>query len=162
VSSNSIAAPTRALRRVVIIVECTLYIIRQISNTHRTPEIPHHNIKSNPSPLIITSDEKKAIVPCLSPNPSSQSANFGYVVLVAIRNPLTAFPAYHQSKAEKYHNQVGQVDKKDWIEFRETPSSNPSDRRSMDMRSNAYRWGMAIRMRGYSIVSIRGRPWRVS
>jgi hypothetical protein len=63
--------------------------------------------------------KKKAIVPCLSPNPSSQSANFGNVVLVAIRNPLTAFPAYHQSKAEKYHNQVGQVDRKEWIEFRD-------------------------------------------
>ncbi|KAL3817564.1 hypothetical protein ACHAXA_010583 [Cyclostephanos tholiformis] len=67
----------------------------------------------------ITCETVHPIVPCLSPHPSSQSPNFGNVVLVALRNPLTAFPAYHQSKAEKYHGQVGQVERKEWIEFRD-------------------------------------------
>ena len=61
----------------------------------------------------------KAIVPCNRPHPSAQSENFGKVVLLALRNPLTAFPAYHQSKAEAYHGQVGQVEKEKWAEFRD-------------------------------------------
>jgi hypothetical protein len=63
--------------------------------------------------------QREAIVPCLQPHPSAQAANFGNVVLMALRNPLTAFPAYHQSKAELYHGQKGQVEKEQWIEFRD-------------------------------------------
>jgi hypothetical protein len=59
--------------------------------------------------------QREAIVPI---DPSAQAANFGSVVLLALRNPLTAFPAYHQSKAELYHGQKGQVKKEEWIEFR--------------------------------------------
>lgn len=61
----------------------------------------------------------KAIVPCERPSPTQQANNFGSKILLGLRNPLTAFPAYHQSKAEAYHAQVGQVDKKAWEDFRD-------------------------------------------
>jgi hypothetical protein len=63
--------------------------------------------------------QREAIVPCLQPHPSDQAANFGNAVLLALRNPLTAFPAYHQSKAELYHGQKGQLEKEKWVEFRD-------------------------------------------
>ncbi|KAL9180986.1 hypothetical protein ACHAXT_009791 [Thalassiosira profunda] len=59
------------------------------------------------------------IVPCERPHPSAQRDNFGRAVLLATRNPLTAFPAFHQEKAEKYHGQVGQVSIEDWVKFRD-------------------------------------------
>ncbi|KAL3783559.1 hypothetical protein ACHAWO_003265 [Cyclotella atomus] len=73
----------------------------------------------DPNDKGITCEIVHPIVPCERPHPSAQSANFGKVVLVAIRNPITAFPAYHQEKAEKYHNTNGQVDKSEWVTFRD-------------------------------------------
>ena len=70
---------------------------------------------------------KTAIVPALRPHPSSQADNFGNVVLLALRNPLTAFPAYHQSKAEMYHGQIGQVEEGEWIQFRDQYVGNDTD-----------------------------------
>jgi len=60
-----------------------------------------------------------AIVPANRPNPAQQSSAFGNVVLLSLRNPITAFPSHYQSKAEAYHSQVGQVSKDNWIKFRE-------------------------------------------
>ncbi|KAL3779692.1 hypothetical protein HJC23_010560 [Cyclotella cryptica] len=74
---------------------------------------------NNPSNIGVTCEIVHPIVPCERPHPSSQSDNFGGVILVALRNPLTAFPAYHQEKAEKYHNVKGQVEVKDWVSFRD-------------------------------------------
>jgi len=68
-----------------------------------------------------------AIVPALRPHPSSQAANFGNAVLLALRNPLTAFPAYHQSKAELYHGQIGQVEEGEWIKFRDEYVGNDTN-----------------------------------
>ncbi|KAL7437847.1 hypothetical protein ACHAXM_005881 [Skeletonema potamos] len=67
----------------------------------------------------VTCEIVHPIVPCERPHPSAQAANFGKVVLLALRNPLTAFPNYHQEKAEKYHNAKGQVAKEEWISFRD-------------------------------------------
>ena len=67
----------------------------------------------------VTCEIVHPIVPCQRPHPSAQSANFGNVVLVALRNPLTAFPSYQQEKAEKYHNLKTQVTKQEWITFRD-------------------------------------------
>jgi hypothetical protein len=74
---------------------------------------------NDPNDIGITCEIVHPIVPCERPHPSAQSTNFGKVVLVAIRNPITAFPAYHQEKAEKYHNAKGQVDKSEWVVFRD-------------------------------------------
>ena len=67
----------------------------------------------------VTCEIVHPIVPCKRPSPSAQAENFGKVVLVGLRNPLTAFPSYHQEKAEKYHNVKGQVAKQEWIDFRD-------------------------------------------
>ncbi|KAL7495531.1 hypothetical protein ACHAWT_007227 [Skeletonema menzelii] len=67
----------------------------------------------------VTCEIVHPIIPCKKPSPSAQAANFGNVVLVALRNPLTAFPSYHQEKAEKYHNVKGQVKIEEWISFRD-------------------------------------------
>ena len=67
----------------------------------------------------VTCEIVHPIVPCDRPSPSAQSANFGKVVIIAIRNPITAFPAYHQEKAEKYHGAKGQVDNSEWMSFRD-------------------------------------------
>ena len=72
---------------------------------------------NNPASIGVTCEIVHPIVPCERPHPSLQSENFGRVVLLAIRNPSTAFYAYYQDKAEKYHNVKGQVTMKDWIEF---------------------------------------------
>lgn len=74
---------------------------------------------NNPDSIGITCEIVHPIVPCEKPHPSIQSDNFGKVVLVALRNPTTAFPAYHQEKAEKYHNAKGQVKLEEWISFRD-------------------------------------------
>ena len=60
-----------------------------------------------------------AIVPANRPSPAQQSKVFGKAILMALRNPITAFPAHHQSKAEAYHGQKGQVGKDAWIKFRD-------------------------------------------
>eukprot|EP00956_Cyclotella_meneghiniana_P034948 scaffold109781_cov92-Cyclotella_meneghiniana.AAC.5 len=73
----------------------------------------------NANDIGVTCEIVHPIVPCDRPSPSAQSANFGKVVIIAIRNPITAFPAYHQEKAEKYHGAKGQVDNSDWISFRD-------------------------------------------
>ena len=67
----------------------------------------------------VTCEIVHPIVPCKRPSPSAQAENFGKAVLVGLRNPLTAFPSYHQEKAEKYHNVKGQVAKQEWIDFRD-------------------------------------------
>ena len=67
----------------------------------------------------VTCEIVHPIVPCNRPSPSAQAANFGNVVLVALRNPLTAFPSYHQEKAEKYHGAKEQVKMEEWISFRD-------------------------------------------
>ena len=67
----------------------------------------------------VTCEIVHPIVPCNRPSPSAQAANFGNVVLVALRNPLTAFPSYHQEKAEKYHGAKEQVKFEEWISFRD-------------------------------------------
>lgn len=54
-----------------------------------------------------------------NPHPSAQAKNFGKVILLALRNPLTVFPAHNQAKAEAYHGQKGQVSKEDWEKFRD-------------------------------------------
>ena len=74
--------------------------------------MPFHELSLAPSYSL-------ALVPASRPHPSSQAANFGNVVLLALRNPLTAFPAYHQSKAELYHGQKGQVEEGEWTKFRD-------------------------------------------
>jgi hypothetical protein len=78
-----------------------------------------HNLNVKTGYDGVTCEIVHPIVPCQRPNPSAQAANFGNVVLVAIRNPLTAFPSYQQEKAEKYHNAKGQVTKEEWISFRD-------------------------------------------
>ena len=76
-------------------------------------------------PLLLHENQKRftshntVVVPCNRPSPSAQAANFGNVVLVALRNPLTAFPSYHQEKAEKYHGAKEQVKMEEWISFRD-------------------------------------------
>lgn len=74
---------------------------------------------NNPNDTCISCEIVHPIVPCERPHPSAQSNNFGEVVLVALRNPITAFPAYQQEKAEKYHNAKGQVERSEWIAFRD-------------------------------------------
>ena len=69
----------------------------------------------------------KAIVPANRPSPVQQKDVFGNVVLLALRNPMTAFPSHHQSKAEAYHGQQGQVDKEKWIEFRDKYVGNGNE-----------------------------------
>ncbi|KAL7530513.1 hypothetical protein ACHAWF_003408 [Thalassiosira exigua] len=78
-----------------------------------------HHVNSDFKVDAVTCEIVHPIVPCKRPSPSAQKDNFGSKVLLALRNPLTAFPAYHQSKAEAYHNQKGQVMKEDWIKFRD-------------------------------------------
>ena len=73
----------------------------------------------NPSDVGVTCEIVHPIVPCERPHPSVQSPNFGKVVLVALRNPITAFPAYHQEKAEKYHGAKSQVERSEWVKFRD-------------------------------------------
>jgi len=67
----------------------------------------------------ITCEIVHPIVFANRPGPAGQSANFGRGVLLALRNPLTAFPAWQQHKAEMYHKQVGQLEKAAWVEFRD-------------------------------------------
>lgn len=67
----------------------------------------------------ITCEVVHPIIPCERPHPSAQKDNFGRAVLLATRNPLTAFPAFHQEKAVKYHGQQGQVSKENWVKFRD-------------------------------------------
>ena len=74
---------------------------------------------NTPSDVGVTCEIVHPIVPCERPHPSVQSPNFGKVVLVALRNPISAFPAYHQEKAERYHGAKGQVEKSEWIKFRD-------------------------------------------
>lgn len=59
------------------------------------------------------------IIPADRPHPSAQAAGFGKAVLVAIRNPLTAYPAFHQEKSVNYHGVQGQVSESEWNEFRD-------------------------------------------
>lgn len=61
----------------------------------------------------------EAIIPANRPNPAQQSQVFGKAILIALRNPITAFPSHHQSKAEAYHGQTGQVDEDSWAKFRD-------------------------------------------
>ena len=44
-----------------------------------------------------------------------------------LRNPLTVFPAYHQSKAEDFHGQKGQVEKSNWVGFRDEWAGKDGD-----------------------------------
>lgn len=67
----------------------------------------------------VTCEVVHPIIPADRPHPSSQAAGFGKAVLVAIRNPLTAFPAFHQEKAVKYHGVQGQVSEDEWTAFRD-------------------------------------------
>jgi len=67
----------------------------------------------------VTCEIVHPIVPCQRPHPSQQAGIFSSKILVGLRNPLTAFSAIHQSKAEAYHGQQGQVEKENWIEFRD-------------------------------------------
>jgi len=67
----------------------------------------------------VTCEIVHPIVPCQHPHPSQQAENFSRMILVGMRNPLTAFSAIQQSKAEAYHGQQGQVEKEKWIEFRD-------------------------------------------
>ena len=67
----------------------------------------------------VTCETVHPIIPADRPHPSAQAAGFGKAVLVAIRNPLTAFPAFHQEKAVKYHGVQGQVPEDEWTEFRD-------------------------------------------
>jgi len=78
-----------------------------------------HNLNLKSGYDGVTCEIVHPIVPCKRPNPSAQAANFGNVVLVALRNPLTAFPSYQQEKAEKYHNAKEQVTMEEWISFRD-------------------------------------------
>mmetsp|Transcript_39635 Transcript_39635/g.71379 ORF Transcript_39635/g.71379 Transcript_39635/m.71379 type:complete len:420 (-) Transcript_39635:270-1529(-) len=78
-----------------------------------------HNPRSNYNIQAVTCEIVHPIVPCQRPHPSAQAADFGSKVLLSIRNPLTAFPALQQSKAEAYHGQKGQVEKGEWIKFRD-------------------------------------------
>lgn len=67
----------------------------------------------------VTCEIVHPIVPCQRPHPSDQSDNFGEAVLLALRNPASAFPAFHQEKAVKYHGVKGQVEREQWISFRD-------------------------------------------
>lgn len=77
----------------------------------------HHLLHSSDLVDAITCE---LLHPIILTNPSHQAANFGNIIILALRNPLTAFPEYHQFKAEEYHGQKGQVDHNAWIEFRDT------------------------------------------
>lgn len=65
--------------------------------------------------------------PLITTNPWAQSKKFGKEVLIALRNPLSAFPAYHQDKAFKYHGAKGQVSREEWRKFRDEYVADSSD-----------------------------------
>mmetsp|Transcript_28316 Transcript_28316/g.59816 ORF Transcript_28316/g.59816 Transcript_28316/m.59816 type:complete len:422 (-) Transcript_28316:53-1318(-) len=79
----------------------------------------------------VTCEIVHPIVPCQRPHPSHQAANFAKKVLLTTRDPMTAFPAVHQSKAEAYHGQVGQVEKEKWIQFRDQYVGSSEDSHMM-------------------------------
>ena len=79
----------------------------------------------------VTCEIVHPIIPCQRPHPSAQSGNFGSVILLALRNPITAFPAFHQEKAVLYHGVKGQVGKEVWIKFRDEFVGNTIDNSTM-------------------------------
>ena len=54
------------------------------------------------------------------PSPEGQAHKFQSRLIMPIRNPATVVPAHHQSKAEKYHQQQGQVSIDTWRDFRDS------------------------------------------
>jgi len=56
----------------------------------------------------------------IGPPPDEQASKFQSQLIVMIRNPATAIPAHHQTKAVLYHEQEGQVALDGWREFRDT------------------------------------------
>jgi len=69
----------------------------------------------------------ETVHPIVPSDPTKIPQSYGASVLLAIRNPLTAFPAFHQDKAEKYHGAQGQVEKEEWIKFRDEFVGTTSD-----------------------------------
>mmetsp|Transcript_2204 Transcript_2204/g.4818 ORF Transcript_2204/g.4818 Transcript_2204/m.4818 type:complete len:448 (-) Transcript_2204:30-1373(-) len=67
----------------------------------------------------VTCEIHHPIVPCENPHPSKQAENFAKPIVVAMRNPLTVFPAFFQMKAEKYHGAKGQITEVEWNKFRD-------------------------------------------
>ncbi|KAL7465233.1 hypothetical protein ACHAXS_005563 [Conticribra weissflogii] len=67
----------------------------------------------------VTCEIHHPIVPCQNPHPSKQAENFAKPIIVAVRNPLTVFPAFFQMKAEKYHGAKGQISETEWNNFRD-------------------------------------------
>lgn len=57
--------------------------------------------------------------PFIQTKPERMTEQFAPFIVMGMRNPLTAIPAHHNSKAIKYHGQVGQVSVDEWREFRD-------------------------------------------
>jgi hypothetical protein len=53
------------------------------------------------------------------PSPEGQASKFQSRLIMPIRNPATVIPAHQQGKAEKYHQQQGQVPIDSWRGFRD-------------------------------------------
>jgi len=86
-----------------------------------------HNPHTDNKVQAVTCEIVHPIVPCQRPHPSKQADRFGSKVVVGLRNPLTAFSAVQQMKAEAYHGQKGQVEKEQWEEFRDQYVGTTSD-----------------------------------
>ena len=69
--------------------------------------------------VVVTCGCLHPVVP-LAPPPGHRTADFAPMMILPIRNPRTNLPAYHNDKAIKYHQQVGQVDISEWRLFRDT------------------------------------------
>jgi hypothetical protein len=55
----------------------------------------------------------------IGPSPEQQTAKFQSRIILPIRNPITLFPAHHQSKAEQYHGATTQVNISEWRAVRD-------------------------------------------
>lgn len=76
--------------------------------------------KCKPYEKTILCDQIHPIVP-ISPLPEAPDRlkEFHASIIVPIRNPMTAHPAYHQNKAELYHHAEGQVSEESWRQTRD-------------------------------------------
>jgi hypothetical protein len=55
----------------------------------------------------------------IGPPPEQQASKFQNQIILPIRNPITLFPAHHQSKAEQYHGATTQVNISEWRAVRD-------------------------------------------
>ena len=76
--------------------------------------------KCQPYGKTILCDQTHPMIPIKPlPEDSSRTKEFNPLIIIPIRNPMTAQPAFQQVKAELYHHQKGQVEEESWRRTRD-------------------------------------------